>query len=59
MTQMDVERDNAKQRSFVPDRMSTSTPASVKGFTPLCLTWAAFDGDGLVIVLSLRIPPEI
>ena len=31
----------------------------VKGFTPLCPTWAAFDGDGLVIVPSLRIPPEV
>ena len=31
----------------------------VKGFTLLCLTWAAFDGDGLVIVPSLWIPPEV
>ena len=32
---------------------------TVKGFTLLYLTWAAFDGDGLVIVSSLWIPPEV
>ena len=26
---MDVEQDNAKQHSFVPDRTSTSAPASI------------------------------
>ena len=31
---------------------------TVKGFTPLCPTWAAFDSDGLD-VSSLRIPPEV
>ena len=31
---------------------------SVKGFTPLCLTWAALVGDGLVATL-LWIPPEV
>ena len=31
---------------------------SVKGFTPLCLTWAALVGDGLVAT-SLQIPPEV
>ena len=25
---------------------------NVKGFTPLCLTWAAFDGDGLTYLCS-------
>ena len=32
---------------------------TVKGFTPLCLTWAALDGDGLVFALPLWIPPEV
>ena len=32
--------------------------SSVKGFTPLCLTWAALVGDGLVAT-SLWIPPEV
>ena len=32
---------------------------AVKGFTPLCPTWAAFDGDRLVIIPSLWIPPEV
>ena len=36
-----------------------ATATHVKGFTLLCLTWAAFDGDGLVIVPSLWIPPEV
>ena len=31
----------------------------VKEFTPLSPTWAALDGDGLVIALSLWIPPEV
>ena len=31
---------------------------AVKGFTPLCPTWAAFDSDRLV-VSSLRIPLEV
>ena len=30
----------------------------VKGFTPLCLTWAALVGDGHVAT-SLWIPPEV
>ena len=30
----------------------------VKGFTPLCLTWAVLVGDGLVATL-LWIPPEV
>ena len=32
---------------------------TVKGFTPLCPTWAALDGDGLVFALLLWIPPEV
>ena len=31
---------------------------AVKGFTPLCPTWAALVGDGLV-AMSLWIPPEV
>ena len=31
---------------------------TVKGFTLLCLTWAAFDSDGLDVSL-LWIPPEV
>ena len=27
---------------------------SVKGFTPLCLTWAVFDSDGLITYLCSR-----
>ena len=30
----------------------------VKGFTPLCLTWAMLLGDGFVVT-SLRLPPEV
>ena len=30
----------------------------VKGFTPLCLTWAMLLGDGFVVTL-LRLPPEV
>ena len=33
--------------------------AHVKGFTPLCPTWVALDGDGLVFALPLWIPPEV
>ena len=61
MTEEPIDRSPAKhdnQGSKAALREFRLSTGVVKGFTPLCLTWAIFDSSGLV-VSSLRSPPEV